>query len=92
MFDIQDTRAFPLMILISIFSLISFINAQPNYDYHLCQGQDGDTGNFETNLSSLLDSVSSKASLHNSTMTPLTKSTVSTNAEAMSTLPPATLE
>ena len=90
-FDIQDTRAFPLMILISIFSLISCINAQPIYDYHLHQGQDGDTGNFETNLSSLLDSVSSKASLHNSTMTPLTKSTVSTNAEAMSTLSPAAL-
>ncbi|RVW87212.1 G-type lectin S-receptor-like serine/threonine-protein kinase RKS1 [Vitis vinifera] len=66
MFDIQDTRAFPLMILISIFSLISFINAQPIYDYHLRQGQDGDTANrnFETNISSLLDSVSSKASLH----------------------------
>ena len=65
-FDIQDTRAFPLMILISIFSLISFINAQPIYDYYLHQGQDGDTANrnFETNLSSLLDSVSSKASLH----------------------------
>uniref|UniRef100_F6I7H0 Protein kinase domain-containing protein n=1 Tax=Vitis vinifera TaxID=29760 RepID=F6I7H0_VITVI len=46
--------------------LISFINAQPIYDYHLHQGQDGDTANrnFETNLSSLLDSVSSKASLH----------------------------
>eukprot|EP00261_Vitis_vinifera_P017328 XP_010646959.1 PREDICTED: cysteine-rich receptor-like protein kinase 25 [Vitis vinifera] len=43
-----------------------FINAQPIYDYHLRQGQDGDTANrnFETNLSSLLDSVSSKASLH----------------------------
>ena len=67
MFDIQDTRVFPLLILISIFSLISFINAQPNYDYHLCQGQDGDTANsnFETNLSSLLDSLSSKASLYN---------------------------
>ena len=72
MFNIQDTRAFPLLILISIsisisiFSLISFINAQPNYDYHLCQGQDGDSANanFETDLSSLLDSLSPKTALY----------------------------
>ncbi|XP_059596165.1 cysteine-rich receptor-like protein kinase 25 [Vitis vinifera] len=70
MFNIQDTRVFPLLILISIsisiFSLISFINAQPNYDYHLCQGQDGDSANanFETDLSSLLDSLSPKTALY----------------------------
>ena len=67
MFEIQETRAFPLLILIVIISLISFINGQPVYDYHLCQGQTGDTANstFEADLSSLLDSLSSKASLNN---------------------------
>ena len=66
MVDIQDTRAFPLLILISIFSLISFNKAESNYDHHFFEEEDRDSANasFVIGLSSHLDSVSSKASHH----------------------------
>ncbi|XWS12781.1 hypothetical protein CRYUN_Cryun37aG0119700 [Craigia yunnanensis] len=59
-----------LLCLITIFGLISFITCQSltlaTYTYHYCLGPDNDTdtASYKSNLTALLDSISSKASDH----------------------------
>ena len=60
--DLFSTRAF-LLFLISIFSLIVFASGQLSYLYSSC-GSETPDGDYKTNLTSLLDSQSSKASTY----------------------------
>ncbi|KAL6332700.1 hypothetical protein AAG906_010040 [Vitis piasezkii] len=60
-FDLFSTRAF-LLFLISIFSLFVFANGQSPL-YHFC-GTETPDGDYKTDLTSLLDSLSSKASTY----------------------------
>ncbi|XP_034697319.1 cysteine-rich repeat secretory protein 38-like [Vitis riparia] len=60
-FDLFSTRAF-LLFLISIFSLFVFANGQSPL-YHIC-GTETPDGDYKTDLTSLLDSLSSKASTY----------------------------
>ena len=61
-FDLFSTRAF-LLFLISIFSVIVFASGESLYIYHIC-GTETPDGDYKTNLTSLLDSLSSKASTY----------------------------
>ncbi|XP_059596320.1 cysteine-rich repeat secretory protein 38-like [Vitis vinifera] len=60
-FDLFSTRVF-LLFLISIFSLFVFANGQSSL-YYIC-GTETPDGDYETDLTSLLDSLSSKASTY----------------------------
>ena len=60
--NLFSTRAF-LLFLISIFSLIVFASGQLSYLYSFC-GSETPDGDYKANLTSLLDSLSSKASTY----------------------------
>ncbi|KAK9273326.1 hypothetical protein L1049_018135 [Liquidambar formosana] len=64
-FLLHYIKAF-LLLLLSISVLITSINTQPTYNYNLCLGPSNDTANtsYTTNLSALLGSLSSKATLY----------------------------
>ena len=63
MFSLHNTTAFPL-ILFAVFSLTSSINSQPTYNDNICLDQSNQTtnANYQSNLTVLLNSLSSKAS------------------------------
>ena len=63
MFSLHGSKDF-LLILFSVCALSSTINSQPTYDYHFCLDQSNETSNtyYQSNLTILLDSLSSKAS------------------------------
>ena len=65
MFEINRAGAF-LLLLVSTFWLVSSIHAQPTYVSHSCSRPNNasDNANYENNLTALLDSLSSKASLY----------------------------
>ncbi|XP_021294093.1 cysteine-rich receptor-like protein kinase 10 isoform X2 [Herrania umbratica] len=61
---LYKSKAF-LLFLITISALTSFITCQsPTYSYHYCLGPDNDTATagYKSNLTDVLDSISSKAS------------------------------
>lgn len=64
MFDTQDTRAFLLLSISTFLLTIISINGQPSYNHCDCSGpdNDSDSANYIDNLTSLLGSLSSKAS------------------------------
>ena len=66
MFEINRAGAF-LLLLVSTFWLVSSIHAQPTYVSHSFSRPNNasDNANYENNLTALLDSLSSKASLYN---------------------------
>ena len=63
MFSTHNSKAF-LVLLFAIFALTNSINFQPTYDFHYCLDQSNETANasYNSNLTVLLDSLSSKAS------------------------------
>ncbi|KAK7832315.1 putative cysteine-rich receptor-like protein kinase 23 [Quercus suber] len=63
MFSLHNTIAFPL-VLFAVFSLTSSINSQPTYNDNICLDQSNQTtnANYQSNLTVLLNSLSSKAS------------------------------
>ncbi|KAM4101967.1 hypothetical protein ACB094_05G186600 [Castanea mollissima] len=63
MFSLHNTTAFPLL-LFAVFSLTSSINSQPTYNDYICLDQSNQTtsANYQSNLTVLLNSLSSKAS------------------------------
>nr|POF08352.1 cysteine-rich receptor-like protein kinase 25 [Quercus suber] len=63
MFSLHGSKDF-LLILFSVCALSSSINSQPTYDYHFCLDQSNETSNtyYQSNLTVLLGSLSSKAS------------------------------
>ncbi|XP_021676449.2 cysteine-rich receptor-like protein kinase 25 isoform X2 [Hevea brasiliensis] len=65
MFLLHKSRAFPFLLII-ISALISSIDCQATYNSHICLGAANDTAsaNFRSNLSALLNSLSSKATLN----------------------------
>ena len=60
-------KAFFLLLLFVGCALIGSINSQPTYNYHACEDQSNETRNtsFESNLTVVLGSLSSKASQNN---------------------------
>ena len=66
MFDTQYTRAFLLLSISTFLLSISAINSQERYKYSNCSGPDKDSGNanYIDNLTSLLGSLSFKASTY----------------------------
>ncbi|GMY37082.1 cysteine-rich repeat secretory protein 38-like [Fagus crenata] len=63
MFSLNNSRAFLLLIL-AVFALVSSINSEPFYYDHSCldESNQAASANYNTNLTVLLDSLSSKAS------------------------------
>ena len=63
MFSLRGSKNF-LLILFSVCVLSSSINSQPTYNYHFCFDQSNETSNtyYQSNLTMLLESLSSKAS------------------------------
>ncbi|KAM4101972.1 hypothetical protein ACB094_05G187100 [Castanea mollissima] len=63
MFSLHGSKDF-LLILFSVCALSSSINSQPTYNYHFCLDQSNETSNtyYQSNLTVLLESLSSKAS------------------------------
>ncbi|XP_030948887.1 cysteine-rich receptor-like protein kinase 15 [Quercus lobata] len=63
MFSLHGSKDF-LLILFSVCTLSSSINSQPTYNKHFCLDQSNETSNnyYQSNLTVLLESLSSKAS------------------------------
>ena len=63
MFSLHNTTAFTLL-LFAVFSITSSINSQPTYNDNICLDQSNQTtsANYQSNLTVLLNSLSSKAS------------------------------
>ena len=63
MFSLHSSKDF-LLILFSVCALSSSINSQPTYNYHFCFDQSNETFNayYQSNLTVLLEFLSSKAS------------------------------
>ena len=63
MFSLHNTTAFTLL-LFAVFSITSSINSQPTYNENKCLDQSNQTtsANYQSNLTVLLNSLSSKAS------------------------------